>query len=118
MIVVTYTHTEGRQKLIKQLIKNDEYLRNNEFYKDDLLCCDSDLEDGEMPSGKECINVTVSRDGYKYPDLLGYITDDDEKELHEYIKKAAGYSTDLYVSTTENGKYSLKVRIQMYEAIK
>lgn len=53
MIEVTHTNTEGRQKLIKQLIKNDEFLNGNEYFQDDLICCDADIEDGEMPSGKK-----------------------------------------------------------------
>lgn len=116
-INVSYSHTEGRQKLIKQLIKDDEFLKGQEFFNDDMIICDTDLEEGEMPSEKQCINVNVLRDGNKYPDHLGYITDDDEKELKDNIGKAAAYKCDLYVSTTEDGKYSLKVRVRMYKSI-
>lgn len=117
MIDVTYTHTEGRQKLIKQLIKEDEFLVGIEYFNDDLICCEVSLDDGEMPSGKECINVNVLRDGKQFPDHVGYIIDENEKELHENIEAAKAYSSDLYVSTTEEGKYALKVRVQMYNDI-
>jgi len=115
MIEVTHTNTDGRQKLIKQLIKNDDFLKGNDYFQDELIGCDADIEDNEMPSGKKCINVIVRLDENKYPSHLGYIPENLEDELHEEVKKADGYSVDLYVNTEEDGKYSLKVKIKFYK---
>lgn len=115
MIDVDRTNTEGRQKLIKQLIKNDEFLKGNEYFQNDIICCDADLEESEMPSGKPCINVVVKREDSQYNYQVGYIPESMEKELKEEIKKAGGYSVDLFVSTEDDGKYSLKVKVKMYK---
>lgn len=117
IIEVTRTNTEGRQKLIKQLIKNDDFLKGNDYFQDELVGCDVDIEDSEMPSGKKCINVIVRLDENKYPSQLGYIPENFEDELHNEIKKADGYSVDLYVNTEEDGKYSLKVKIKFYKLL-
>lgn len=114
-IIVTHTNTEGRQKLIKQLIKNDEDLKQQEYFQDDLICCDADIEDGEMPSGKECIKVVVKRGNNEYSYQVGYIPEEFEKELHNEVEKADGYSVDLYVSTEDDGKYSIKAKIKFYK---
>lgn len=115
MYDVDRTNTEGRQKLIKQLIKNDEFLKGNEYFQTDLICCDADLEESEMPSGKYCVNVIVKRDDSMYPYQVGYICEKDEKEVIEEIKKGEGYSVDLFVSTEDDGKYSLKVKVKTYK---
>lgn len=114
MIDVVKTNTEGRQKLIKQLIKNDEFLKEKEYFQNDIIFCDADLEESEMPSGKRCINVVVKREGSQYNYQVGYVPESIEKELQEEIKKAGGYSIDLFVSTEDDGKYSLKVKVKMY----
>ena len=115
MIEVTHTNTEGRQKLIKQLIKNDDFLKGMDYFQEELIGCDADIEDGEMPSGKKCIKVVVRLEENKNPSQLGYIPENFEEELHEEVKKADGYSVDLYVNTEEDGKYSLKVKIKFYK---
>lgn len=115
MIDVVRTNTEGRQNLIKQLIKNDEFLKEKEYFQNDRICCDADLEESKMPSGKRCINVVVKREGSQYNYQVGYVPESIEKELQEEIKKAGGYSIDLFVSTEDDGKYSLKVKVKMYK---
>lgn len=115
MYDVDRTNTEGRQKLIKQLIKNDDFLKGNDYFQTDLICCDAGLEESEMPSGKPCINVIVKREDSQYPYQVGYICEKDEKELKEEIEKAEGYSVDLYVSTEDDGKFSLKVKVKTFK---
>lgn len=115
MIEVNNTSTEGRQKLIKQLIKNDDFIKDNNFFQNELIGCDVDIEDDEMPSGKKCIKVVVRLDDNGYSSQLGYIPESFEDELHSEVKKADSYSVDLYVSTEDNGKYSLKVNIKFYK---
>ena len=111
---VSYTHTEGRQKLIKQLIKEDDFLKDNDYFNNELVGCEVHLDDGEMPSGKECINVTVVRYGKNLSDHVGYIIDAEMKELIKDLEPATTYSPDLYISTEDDGKLSVKVRVKMY----
>lgn len=64
-----------------------------------------------MPSGKPCINVVVKGEDSQYNYQVGYFPESMKKELQEEIKKAGGYSVDLFVSTEDDGKYSLKVKM-------
>lgn len=115
MVAVTHTHTEGRQKLIKQLIKNDDFLKSQDYFQNDLIGCDADIEEGEMSSGKRCINVIVKREDNPYPYQVGYLDDAMIEEVEREVKNAGAYSIDLFVSTEDDGKYSLQVKIKCYK---
>ncbi|HQB32203.1 MAG TPA: hypothetical protein PLI19_02615 [Erysipelotrichaceae bacterium] len=112
---VKNTDSEGRQNLIKQLIKEDEFISGEHYYQDCLICCDADLEDAVLSNGKKGINVVVTLTNNKYPSLVGQIPEDKVEELLQEIKKGEGYSVDLYVSTEDSGKHSLKVRVKYYK---
>ena len=77
-----------------------------------LLGCNRDIEDGEMISGKKCINVVViNARGYK--DIVGYIPDNLIEELHTTVAESYGYSVDLYANQDDD-LYTLKARIKFY----
>lgn len=108
-ILLTHTNTEGRQRIIKKLVNDNSIEKSNDGI---LLGCNRDIEDGEMISGKKCINVVViNARGYK--DIVGYIPDNLIEELHTTVAESYGYSVDLYANQDDD-LYTLKARIKFY----
>lgn len=108
LVNVEKCDTEGRQEIIKKLIKNS-HLNLSDNIQNEILNCSSEIDECEFENGSKRLKVIVLLDdGYIY--TLGYIPKDQEKELYEALDKSDRYTTNLYV-TKVNKVFSLKIEI-------
>lgn len=116
-IPITNTNTEGRQKIIKQLIKEDDIPLSEDLFQETLLC-ECDIKEPEFKSNTKILevyaNVYYEKYNETYPYTLGYITSEYKELFNEELHNNTYYSTTLYV-TKENDLYNLDINIKFYK---
>lgn len=110
IIPLINTNTEGRQKIIKKLLKEDSIPLNEDIYLEPL-CVECGIKEPEFESKTKILEVYVTLD-YDY--TMGYIHKDYIELLDERLHNNTCYSTILYASKDDK-KYNLDVGIQIYQ---
>lgn len=115
-IPVISTNTEGRQELIKELIKNDDDLKLSDDLYQELLLCDCDVKEPDFKSKSKILEVFVNieRNNNIYPYTLGYISKEYDELFDDELHKNTYYSTSLYV-TKDNNLYNLDINVKFYK---
>ena len=114
-IPVISTNTEGRQELIKELIKNDDDLELSDDLYQELLLCDCDVKELDFKSKSKILEVFVNieRNNNIYPYTLGYISKEYDELFDDELHQNTYYSTSLYV-TKDNNLYNLDINVKFY----
>ena len=114
-IPVISTNTEGRQELIKELIKNDDDLKLSDDLYQELLLCDCDIKEPDFKSKSKILEVFVNieRNNNIYPYTLGYISKEYDELFDDELHQNTYYSTSLYV-TKDNNLYNLDINVKFY----
>ena len=114
-IPVISTNTEGRQELIKELIKNDDDLKLSDDLYRELLLCDCDIKEPDFKSKSKILEVFVNieRNNNIYPYTLGYISKEYDELFDDELHQNTYYSTSLYV-TKDNNLYNLDINVKFY----
>ena len=114
-IPVISTNTEGRQELIKELIKNDDDLKLSDDLYQELLLCDCDIKEPNFKSKSKILEVFVNieRNNNIYPYTLGYISKEYDELFDDELHQNTYYSTSLYV-TKDNNLYNLDINVKFY----
>lgn len=114
-IPVISTNTEGRQELIKELIKNDDDLKLSDDLYQELLLCDCDIKEPDFKSKSKILEVFVNieRNNNIYPYTLGYISKEYNELFDDELHQNTYYSTSLYV-TKDNNLYNLDINVKFY----
>ncbi len=108
LVNVEKCDTEGRQKIIKKLIKNSHLDLSNDI-QNEILDCSSEIDECELEGGYKRLKViTLLDDGCIY--TLGYIPKGLEQKLYTALDKADKYSTNLYVTKIDKF-FNLKIEI-------
>ena len=115
-IPVISTNTEGRQKLIKELIKNNNDLKLSDDLYQELLLCDCDIKEPEFKSKSKILEVFVNieKNNNIYPYTLGYISNEYNELFDAELHNNTYYSTTLYVTKVDN-LYNLEINIKFYK---
>lgn len=115
-IPVISTNTEGRQELIKELIKNDDDLKLSDDLYQELLLCDCDIKEPDFKSKSKILEVFVNieRNNNIYPYTLGYISKEYDELFDDELHQNTYYSTSLYV-TKDNNLYNLDINVKFYK---
>lgn len=116
IIPVISTNTEGRQKLIKELIKDDDDLKLSDDLYQELLLCDCDIKEPDFKSKSKILEVFVNieRNNNIYPYTLGYISKEYDELFDDELRQNTYYSTSLYV-TKDNNLYNLDINVKFYK---
>lgn len=114
-IPVISTNTEGRQELIKELIKNDDDLKLSDDLYQELLLCDCDIKEPDFKSKSKILEVFVNieRNNNIYPYTLGYISKEYDELFDDELHQNTYYSTSLYI-TKDNNLYNLDINVKFY----
>lgn len=111
IISLTHCNTESRQKVIKELIKQDD-LFDTENITDEPLLCSTEIDECNPFGGKKILKVIVLLNEFICD--LGYIPHEYENELYNALNNSDNYSTTIFVSKEKN-IYNLKLEITFYK---
>lgn len=117
IIPIVNTDTDGRQKIIKKLLKENDISLSEDIFQESLFC-ECDIKEPEFKSKTKILevyaNIYYEESNNTYPYTLGYITNEYQELFNDELHNNTYYSTSLYVSKNEK-LYTLDVRIQFYK---
>lgn len=100
IIDITNCDTDGRQKIIREIIKKNN-LDLSDNIQNELLDCSLEIDECELSGNSKRLQViTLLDDDYIY--TLGYIPKILEHELYQALDKSDTYNTELYVTKKDN----------------